>query len=836
MWSGDRELVSEEAPAAGVEGDCYHCGSPCGRAGVGRGDKLFCCSGCLTVHELLAESGLGHFYDLNEHPGIRVGEGHEPGRWDFLDDPAVLARLLDYGDGRTNRVTFQVPAIHCVACVWLLENLFQLKPGVGRSRVNFPRREVTIEYSTGAVRLSELAGLLASLGYEPRLTLGALDRPVRDPVRQRRMLQTGVAGFAFGNIMLFSVSAYLGFDSGTGVMLGKLFGYLSLVLALPVLVFSASDYWLTALRSFRQRVMTLDVPIALGLVALYGRSAWEILGGHGEGYLDSLTGLVFFLLCGRWYQDWTHARLVFDRDYRSFFPLSVVRRTDRGEEVVALSSVRVGDRLVVRHGELIPADARLVKGCGWVDYSFVTGESAPVGRGEGEVVYAGGQQAGGAIEVETVKPVSQGYLTSLWDHPVFGKREERDLNTLTHRYSRWFTSVVVGIAVLAGAGWWLAGDGGRGVNALVAVLIVACPCALALAAPFTLGTAQRWLVRAGVFLRNAQVLECLARVDAIVFDKTGTLTEGAGRARWCVGAALERSEAGWIRSLVRQSVHPLAQRLASALAPAEASEEVGGFEEIPGHGVAGRVAGREIWVGSKAWLADRGVRLPDAEAGGEREDGSAVYVALDGRWRGGFRLTGRVRPDADRLVERLGGRYELALLSGDNARERERFRRLFGEDARLRFHQSPHDKLEFIRDLQGLGRRVMMVGDGLNDAGALRQSDVGVAVVERVGAFSPASDVILAAEQVPRLADLLGLAGRVVKIVRFSFAISGLYNVVGVSIAAAGWLSPLLCAVLMPLSSVSVVLFACGATTRAVRRSGLRFDLEQGVGLGGRAS
>ncbi|HWI58021.1 MAG TPA: heavy metal translocating P-type ATPase metal-binding domain-containing protein, partial [Bacillota bacterium] len=823
------QSARQPLPAA-EQGACFHCGEPCPNSTFTQAEKTFCCQGCLVVHDLLTESGLEQFYDLSRHPGVRGRSSVKREQWAYLDAPSVQPRLLDFTDGKISRITFHVPAIHCVACVWLLENLFRLHVGVGKSQVNFPRREVAISFASQKIALSELVALLASIGYEPQLTLGELEKQRPNAARKRQWLQVGIAGFAFGNIMLFSLPTYLGLDSFSGPLFQALFGYLSLALALPVLCYSASDYWRSALVSLRQRVLTLDVPIALGLAALYAQSVFEVISGHGEGYLDSLAGLIFFLLCGRVFQQKTHERMAFDRDYKCFFPLATLRKTAAGEESVAISDLRVGDRLLLRHGELIPADATLVSGPACIDYSFVTGESEPVGKQPGDYLYAGGQQVDGTIEVETVKPVSQSYLTSLWNHEAFQKPRHDTLNTLTNRYSRRFTRIVIAVAVGAALYWILAGNAVRGLKAFTSVLIVACPCALALAAPFALGMAQRLLARLQVFLRNALVLERLAQVDAIVFDKTGTLTvaranevsfvacEGCkGRAGSPLPAAgcqptrtqrqvdaaltLSAAEGTWVYALARQSTHPHSARIAEWLANPNRPEAVSTFKETPGCGIAGRVQGHEIRLGSRAWLWQCGVPMPEQTL----PAGSAVYLVIDGQCRGAFVLANALRPEADKLLRNLGQHYELALLSGDNERERERFRGLFGSQARLDFNQSPLDKLGFIRTLQASGKTVMMVGDGLNDAGALSQSDVGVAVVEKVGAFSPASDIILEAGQVTQVGNILAMARQTTRVVRLSFGISALYNLVGISIAAAGILSPVVCAILMPLSSVSVV-------------------------------
>lgn len=821
---------------------CYHCGANC-RTGVFElGDKAFCCRGCLTVFEILSENGLTDFYQLSETAGVRVNATATADQFKFLDEPAVRERLVDFADEKITRITFHIPTIHCIACVWLLENLFRLKPGIGQSQVNFPRKEVALSFDPAKVKLSEVVTLLALLGYAPELKLSALDaKPLNRSVR-RLWIQLGLAGFAFGNIMLFSISSYLGLDAFAGPAFRKMVGAISLALALPVVIYSAADYWRAAWTSLRQRMLNIDVPIAAGLVAIFAQSCYEVLTGHGEGYFDSLTGLIFFLLCGRLFQQKTYDRLAFDRDYKSFFPLSVTRKRPgkaalhrdpdsvekngdavervpvTSEEQVSLAQLVVGDHLVIRNGELIPADARLLHGPALIDYSFVTGESEPVAKAVDEHLYAGGRQMGGAIEVETVKAVSQSYLTSLWNQDAFHKERRDALNTLTNKYSQRFTKLVIIIAVAA-AGFWAFVNPAISVKAFASVLIVACPCALALAAPFALGTAQRVLARRNVFLKNPHVIETIAKVDSVVFDKTGTLTAAGGGSVTWHGAALSEAEECWLFSMTRHSTHPLAVRLGEAIAREHFPEVVRSFLETPGRGMEGSVEGHEIWMGAALWLASRGADT-DAIADAQHAalGGSAVHVAIDGRYRGCYLLTSAVRPETARLMDELNEQCETSLLSGDNEKQRRKFRDLFRGTAQLRFNQSPMDKLGFIRQLQESGKTVMMVGDGLNDAGALKQADVGVAVVEQVSAFSPASDVIVAAGMVTRLAGVLRYAKQSVRVVQVAFVVSALYNLIGVVIAASGKLSPVVCAILMPLSSVTVVAFACGAATWTGRK------------------
>jgi Cu+-exporting ATPase len=816
---------------------CVHCGLPCRGTAVRKGGKDFCCAGCQTVYEILTENGLGHFYELSANAGVKIQRTPRREQFLFLDEPAVREKLVDFSDGKTSRVTFTVPSIHCVACVWLLENLFQLHPGIGRCTVNFPRREAAIQFENGKIALSELVSLLASLGYEPTLSFGALEgRPKPNPALRRLILRLGIAGFAFGNIMLISICLYTGLDSLSAARFKPLFGWASLLLALPVVIYSAGDYWRSAWTCLRQRALTIELPIAVGIFAIVAQSVYEVTTRTGDGYFDSLCGLIFFLLIGRWFQQKTYDRLSFDHDYKSFFPLAVRRRAGPApapEETVPLSALAVGDHLVLRHGELIPADALVVSGEAVIDYSFVTGESERVRKTAGDLVYAGGQQTGGLFELQTVKPVSQSYLTSLWSHEAFAKPGKDTLDTILNRYTKRFTILVSAVALAAALGWGALGHGSVALKAFTSVLIVACPCALALSAPFALGTAQRLLGRRNVFLKSAQTLETLARVNTIVFDKTGTLTApGAAQVEF-VGAPLTAEEGRWLYSIARHSTHPLPLRIAESLGNSHAPEEVQSFSEIPGKGMEAQVAGQQVWMGSAAWMAERGVNAaqpscqPPAEpAAGDRPEApvagtSAVQVVIQGRHRGWFTFSSALRPSADALIARLSHGYNLALLSGDNARERGHFQRLFGGRATLHFNQSPQDKLGFIERLQASGGTVMMVGDGLNDAGALKQSHAGVAVVEQIGTFSPASDVILEAGNVPQLGAVLDFSKSAVQVVWWSIALSALYNFVGLAIAACGKLSPVVCAVLMPLSSISVVALACGATHWAARRAGL---------------
>jgi Cu+-exporting ATPase len=793
---------------------CYHCGDRCDGTDIAIGDKYFCCNGCKTVYELLAEKDLCDYYDIDDarrgKSPLDSGYSH---RYDYLDDETVAAQLLDFADGDTRMASFRIPSMHCSSCIWLIERLSAFNPGVVASRVNFPRKEATITWNATKISLREVVILLASIGYEPYISLQDVAEKRKHVSDRKLYYRIGIAGFAFGNIMLLSFPEYLAGGGEMDPLFRTVFRYLNVLLSIPVFFYSASEYFTSAWAGLRQRYLNIDVPISLGIIVLFTRSLFEIFTATGAGFLDSFTGLVFFLLIGKIFQKKSYDALNFDRDFRSYFPLSVALKDDEGEHNIPLTRLSIGDRIVIRNQELVPADAVLLRGEANIDYSFVTGEADLIAKKSGDRIHAGGRQVGQAIELEVIKDIEQSYLTRLWNNDVFTKDTHGRLTAMVDRISRHFTAAVLAIAFGAAAYWWFA-DPTIVTTVFTAVLIVACPCALALSSPFALGSAQRIFGNNDFFTKNTETVEMLARIDTIVFDKTGTLTQtGSTQVRWH-GPALGDDERMRVRSLLRQSTHTLSRQIFAAL-QGEQAHEVTGYEEVPGKGIEGVVEGRRILIGSAEW-AWREHAAP-ADTGS-----TAVYVSIDGVPRGHFTVPNLYRKGLTDLVTALRGDYRLYILSGDSDREEARLRTVFGDDVPMHFEQTPEDKLAFVQRLRGQGAHVMMVGDGLNDAGALKAADVGVSISEDINTFSPACDGILSAGEFGIFHRLLAFSRSSVNIVKASFVISFGYNIIGLSFAVAGMLSPLVSAILMPVSSVSVVAFTTIATRLMARRKGLR--------------
>ena len=543
---------------------------------------------------------------------------------------------------------------------------------------------------------------------------------------------------------------------------------------------------------------------------MFGRSLFELISQTGAGYFDSLAGLIFFLLIGKFLQEKTYSYLNFERNYKSFFPLSVTIKKDGKEISVPLNKLMIGNRIVVRKNEIIPADSILFNGDGKIDYSFVTGESKPVGKVSGEMIYAGGRQLGSAIELEVIREVSQSYLTQLWNNDIFNKKSESFFTNFSNVISKRFTIFVLLTAFISSV-FWLQASVATAFNVFTAVLIVACPCAIVLSVPFTFGNTMRIFGRNKFYLRNTAVIEDLGKVDSVVFDKTGTITQLGKSDLVFTGAILNSFQQKIIKSLVRNSTHPLSLKIYNSL---EADEffPVTKFDERPGLGISGVVYGNLIKVGSKEFVN----QIEDVD-----NFTTKIFVSVSDEVLGYFTVTNSYREGISDIIKSLGKRFKLSLLSGDNEGEKLNLLKFFSSKDELRFNQSPEDKLNYIDSLQSSGKKVLMIGDGLNDAGALKKSDVGIAVTEDIGSFSPACDIILDATNLRMLPKFLNYSQSAIKIIYISFGISFLYNVIGLSFAIQGMLSPLIAAILMPLSSISVVLFATISTNLLAKRRGL---------------
>ena len=778
---------------------CYHCGDDCNTTAIVFDDKEFCCNGCKTVYEIFQSNDLTYYYDLQSSAGTTPLAIN--GKYDFLDSDGITQRLIEFDDGTIQIINLFIPGIHCSSCIWVLENLKKLHPGVTNSQVDFPKKTVRVTFNGELVSLKELVILLARIGYEPYISLDDYDKG-KSKTDRSLLYKLGVAGFAFGNIMFLSFPEYFEVGEFWLDQYKGLFRWLTFAFAIPVVFYAGSDYLISAYKGLRSGLLNIDVPIALGILVLFIRSSFDIFFDLGSGFFDSLTGLIFFLLVGRFFQQKTYSFLSFERDYKSYFLIAVTRLIEKKkEETVQVYDIKSGDRLLIRNEELIPVDGILISERAQIDYSFVTGESEPVQKISGDKVFAGGRQCYGAIEIETLKSVSQSYLTQLWSNSVFQKDKTTTFQTLTDSIGKRFTIAVLAIAFIA-ASFWMYQDSSKVLNVFTAVLIIACPCAIALAAPFTLGNMLRIFGRKKFYLKDSSVIEQLAQIDTAIFDKTGTITTAQSSSISYEGMELTVEEESLLKNTLRASNHPLSRSLYTLLKEHNI-ETLDDYKEYTGKGVHGIKNKSDIKVGSADFVGHQ-----------QQSDynNTSVHISTNDAYKGRFVFHNNYREGVSEVFKQMGHYMDLAVLSGDNPGEKTRLEMLLPKLTPLYFNQKPTDKLEFISELQANDKKVLMVGDGLNDAGALAQSNVGIAISENINVFSPACDGILDATKFKYFNDYILASKRAIKIIKLCFVLSLMYNLVGLYFAVTGQLEPVIAAILMPLSSISIVAFATLAT------------------------
>lgn len=794
---------------------CFHCGDDCTTTIIEYQDKHFCCHGCKTVFDILNDNGLSYYYDLESHPG--TSPSRFEGKFDFLENEAIVRKLLEFDEQGIQVVSFFIPSIHCSSCIWVLENLNKLNPAVKKSQVNFPEKTVRITFSSERLNLHKLVCLLYRIGYEPYISLENATKKQTN-IDRSLIYKLGVAGFAFGNIMFLSFPEYFEVSGFWIERFKYVFRWLMLVFSIPVVFYSGYDYIISAYKSIRARILNIDVPIAIGILVLFIRSTVEIIMDWGTGFLDSMAGLVFFLLLGKFFQQKTYAFLSFERDYKSYFPIAVTRifkgdvleslETNILEEQTQVYDLVTGDRIIIRNGELIPVDAILIKGNALIDYSFVTGEAEPVTKVSGDKLFAGGRQQAGVIELEVLKPVEQSYLTQLWSDEVFNKNEQDYFQSITDKIGKQFTISILSIAVIATI-FWMFFQPSLALNVFTAVLIVACPCAIALAAPFTLGNLLRIFGRNKCYIKNSNIIEKLAEINTVVFDKTGTLTTNQKNVINYEGFELTDEERLLLTSTLRASNHPLSRSLYSMLKENNICT-LDEFKEEVGQGIVGIKNQNKIKIGSYAFVADEQNTFKKPVSIGievMRSNKTTVHISANNEYKGCYVFYNEYREGMEKVFQSLSKDCTLAVLSGDNEGEKEYLKTLLPEGTILIFNQKPEDKLDYIKSLQVQGGKVLMVGDGLNDSGALAQSNVGLVISENINVFSPACDGILDATRFKDIPKFITVSRNGKQVIQYAFIFSLFYNLIGLGFAILGYLTPVVAAILMPLSSISIVIF-----------------------------
>jgi Cu2+-exporting ATPase len=803
-------------------------------------EQQFCCIGCRRVYALLHECGLERYYAFRgaseATPQPASSSDRDYAEFDTESFQALYCRPSPEG---MRTIDLYLEGVHCAACVWLVEKLPTLLQGVQAATLDFVRRVVRVTYDPTALPLSRIARQLSALGYPPHAYRGSSDMERQRQEERALLMRVGVAGAVAGNVMLLAFALYSGLFDGMSAQFQAFFRWGSLLISVPAIFWSGSIFFKGAWASLKTRTPHMDLPVSIGILAGFAWGALGTLLGKGEIYFDSVTMLIFALLVGRWIQHRQQRSAFEAAELLGTLTPSTARLVQAGDDgrslrEVPAESVPEGALVEVRTGETIPVDGCVEEGASCIDTAVLTGESLPVEVRVGATVHAGATNLTAPLLVRCTRAGANTRVGQLMQRVEEAARRRAPIVRLADRIAGYLVVVALVLAAVTLVGWSFVSVE-RAIDHTVALLVVACPCGLGLATPLVVSAALARAARRGLLVKGGDALEKLATPGTFVFDKTGTLTAGQVRLVEFAGPA-ELGPA--IVALESRSAHPVARAFVAALGSENAetdsgsSEQLDGralpmlpdvedVEEVLGGGMSGRVGGRLLCIGSERMVRARGVEVPEFVEDATRrllERGhSPVWIAVEGRVEAVAGFGDPLRGDAAQslvALRELG--YRLVLLSGDHPEAVAHAAAELESDARSRAAlrgplfdevlggRSPEQKLEYVEGAHARGP-VFMVGDGVNDAAALSAASVGIAVHGGAEASLLAADVFARRAGIAPVLELVQGARRTLSVLRRGLGVSLLYNALGLTLAVAGLISPLFAAVLMPLSSLTVV-------------------------------
>lgn len=782
---------------------CTHCGEPCYEE-VFTDQGTFCCNGCAAVYDLINSHDLCDYYALSEvknRPSLQ--QSKQKGDFSYLDLPAVQQQLKVINQGEWSNIVLHCPAMSCASCVYLLDNLHKFNPAIKKSQASFSTRSVSIWFAANAIKISELANLTTSLGYEPAFSIDndASRNQINRTASNKLLARLGLAGFVAGNTMMLSFPEYVGLEKEVYTQFAYIFTGLNVALATLTILYAARPWFTKSGVDLRHGQLSVDVPIAMAIGVLYMRSMIDIATGNGPGFFDSMSGLIFLLLIGQWLQTRYYEGLEFERQFSSFFPLVAQVLTNSGQlKSTLINQLEPGMTMSLGPNELIPADGVVkTSNQALTDWSFITGESAEKPTESGQHLYAGVRLTTGQLTMVVTQAADQSYLNRLWNEAAGNDKFQYMPTRFENLFVKYFTAITLVIAFSTLA-FWLMADSSMAFNAFTSVLMVACPCALTLAMPFAFNKAVTRLAKNGAYARNAQVIERLAHIDHIAFDKTGTLTQPVApdpnQGFWhpAPGQGVLVNEIAPIAyAASKLSGHPLLHEIGRKLSKYDPAI-LKYYVEQTGHGVKFGYDDAIYRIGAAKYCYAPNDFVANS---------TAVHVSKDGQWLGYFRMGHELSPAVAGMLKQLP--LNKTVITGDNINGAAVIQGLVDVPLNLLTNQKPEDKMAFIQQATDANEQVLMVGDGMNDGPAMKAATVSMALVDNRNSFSPNADILAQRELLPRLPQWLAFSQATLSMVKVGLALSVVYNIIGLTWAITGQLSPLLAAIFMPLSSMSVV-------------------------------
>ena len=802
--------------AAPSDPSCYHCGLPVPPGAdyqvvIFGESRAMCCPGCQTVAQAIVDNNLTSYYQQRTS-APRTPQELVPDalrQLKLYDREEVQRSFVQVQEGDIREASLILEGIVCAACIWLSEQHVQSLPGVLDFRINYSTHRARLRWDVSRIQLSEVLEAIAAIGYVAHPFDPGRQEELYKKERTKALRRLVVAGLGMMQAMTLATSMYLGVGEDMDPTMRSFMRWISLIITVPVVFYSAQTFFLSAWRDLKRRKLGMDVPVSIAIGSAFLASVWATVMNTGEVYFDSVNMFTFFLLTGRFLEMGARHRAgqAMESLVRLLPKLAIRIDVDGREQEIAVTDVRLGERLRIRPGDSVPCDGVVIEGRSSLDESLLTGESLPQLRGVGDPLIGGTVNVEGPLIMRVDKVGEDTVLSSIIRLLDRAQTEKPQIAHIADKVAAWFVGAMLILAISVYA-YWSMQTPEHAFWIVLSVLVVTCPCALSLATPTAITVATGRMSRSGLLTTRGPALEALAQATDVVFDKTGTLTHG--QLQWVASHSLtERSETDLLRlaaALEQGSEHPIARAVQQAYA-AQSQEavlpSVQNLEASPGFGICGEVEGYALRLGRQEYIGANIKSLPPLQPGETR-----IWLADETQVLGAFVFTDTLRNEAKFAIEQLrAAGLTPHLFSGDGPSAVRAVAQELGiEDAQARMR--PDDKLAAVRALEAEGRRVMMVGDGVNDAPVLAGSDVSVAMGKATQIAQASADLVLFSEYLPHLAEGVYLARRTLRIIRQNFAWAIGYNLIAIPFAAAGFIAPWMAAIGMSLSSLIVVLNA----------------------------
>ncbi len=800
---------------------CFHCGQaiPDGDLifkKINEEEHSFCCHGCASVCEVIYEAGMESFYRRTPE-GELLSPPPPPNKdIDFFDYDEVQSQYVtDLSDRR--EITLMSDAIHCAACVWLIEHTMAKEDSVLLTTVNFTNKRIKIRWNNSQLKLSSIIKKLNSIGYDATPYDASASEKAYRKANRDLLYRLGFAGFAMMNVTWFSVALYTGASDDQEFK--TYFYWLQLMIATATIVYSGLPFFKGAWTSIKAKTVGMDVSIALGLLTTYFYSLWVMVDASGDGYVyfNTLIDFIFLLLIGRYLEAISKNKALDSTRRLMDLQPKVARQLVNGEEqVVPVRRLVKSDQILVKPGEQFPADGVILSGESMANESMLTGESLEVEKTVGDHVSAGTLNVDGTLTVSVEKILQDTQLGHIVHMVEEAQGSKAPIQSSVDKIMPWFVSVTLSLALGSFLYWFINADLEFAVMTATAVLIITCPCAFGLATPMAEAVATGVSAKNGILVKNGTVLETLQSIQHFVFDKTGTLTKGKMKLVDYQLVSEENKSALLldIASIEQLSEHSLGRAIAENMRESlgisiKELKEVDGFKALPGKGVRGSCNGSELHIGTAKWLTELGIELLESLQVQAQERAqlaqTVIWVAKQNKLVGLLFLEDEIRPEAAELIQRLKDKgKQVTLLSGDLQVVADCVAKQLG-GMQVIAEVLPEDKNKVIQELQAQGQKVAMVGDGVNDAPALVRADVGIALGSGTDVSMDSADIVLMNNELMAVDTAVELSARTLKTIKQNIISSFAYNIIMVPLAVAGTLTPLIAAITMPLSSLVVI-------------------------------